>query len=88
MCGQVTKVGPVVTRDVFSFRSSTGHVLQHTTMLTSFPAPVFAHPPIWNTRPGNVRVARGDRAVLDCSATVGQQYNTVSMEPVHAAWTR
>ena len=57
-------------------------------MLTSFPAPVFSHPPIWNTRPGNVRVTRGEKAVLDCSATVGQQYNTVSMEPVHAAWTR
>merc|ERR1711892_659948 len=69
-------------------RSSTGHVLQHTTILTSFPAPVFSHPPIWNTRPGNVRVTRGEKAVLDCSATVGQQYNTVSMEPVHAAWTR
>eukprot|EP00090_Calanus_glacialis_P007841 TRINITY_DN16272_c0_g1_i4.p1 TRINITY_DN16272_c0_g1~~TRINITY_DN16272_c0_g1_i4.p1 ORF type:complete len:321 (-),score=111.77 TRINITY_DN16272_c0_g1_i4:65-949(-) len=69
-------------------RSSTGHVLHHTTMLTSFPAPVFAHPPIWNARPGNVRVVRGAKAVLDCSATVGQQYNTVSMEPVHAAWTR
>ena len=23
-----------------------------------------------------------------CSATVGQQYNTVSMEPVHASWVR
>jgi len=69
-------------------RSSTGQVLQHTTILTSFPAPVFAHPPIWNLSPGNLRVGRGDRAVLECSATVGQQYNTVSKEPVHAAWTR
>eukprot|EP00092_Neocalanus_flemingeri_P041547 GFUD01045246.1.p1 GENE.GFUD01045246.1~~GFUD01045246.1.p1 ORF type:complete len:312 (+),score=103.43 GFUD01045246.1:15-950(+) len=69
-------------------RSANGHNLQHTTMLTSFPAPVFAHPPIWNVQPTNVRVAWGEKAVLDCSATVGQQYNTVSMEPVHAAWTR
>ena len=49
----------MVTRDVFTFRSSTGHVLQQTTMLTSFPEPVFAHNPIWNARPGNVTVAGG-----------------------------
>lgn len=29
-------------------RTESGQSLQHTTRLTSFPPPVFAHPPIWN----------------------------------------
>ena len=69
-------------------RSDAGQMLSHVTRLTSFPAPVFAHPPIWNKEPHNLRVMEGERAVLTCSATVGQQYNTVSSEPVHAAWIR
>jgi len=69
-------------------QSPTGQVLQHTTILTSFPAPVFSHTPIWNKRPASTTVSRGSKAVLECSATVGQQYNTVSTEPVQAAWTR
>ena len=28
--------------------SEAGLSLQHTTRLTTFPPPVFAHPPIWN----------------------------------------
>jgi len=63
-------------------------VLRHSTDLQSFPAPVFAHPPIWNNPPSDVAVPLGQPATLGCSATVGQQYNTVSMEPVHAAWIR
>ena len=69
-------------------QSPTGQTLQHTTILTSFPAPVFSHTPIWNKRPASTRVRRGSKAVLECSATVGQQYNTVSTEPIQAAWTR
>ena len=69
-------------------RSPTGQVLQHTTTLTSFPAPVFSHTPIWNKRPASTRVNKGDKAVMECSAIVGQQYNTVSTEPVQFAWTR
>jgi len=65
-----------------------GEVLRHSTTLQSFPAPVFSHPPIWNSPPTNVTVTLGRPAVLSCSATVGQQYNSVSMEPVHAAWIR
>merc|ERR1712203_765117 len=41
-----------------------------------------------NSPPSNVAVPLGDPATLSCSATVGQQYNTVSMEPVHASWIR
>ena len=63
-------------------------VLRHSTNLESFPAPVFVHSPIWNSPPSNVAVPLGDPATLSCSATVGQQYNTVSMEPVHASWIR
>ena len=63
-------------------------ILRHSTNLESFPAPVFVHPPIWNSPPSNVAVSLGDSATLSCSATVGQQYNTVSMEPVHASWVR
>jgi len=63
-------------------------VLIHSTELQSFPAPVFAHPPIWNVPPSNVVVPLGHPATLTCSATVGQQYNTVSMEPVYASWVR
>ena len=46
------------------------------------------HPLIWNNPPSDVAVPLGQPATLGCSATVGQQYNTVSMEPVHAAWIR
>jgi len=63
-------------------------ILDHSTSLLSFPGPVFAHPPIWNSPPSDVTVSEGEPAVLTCSATVGQQYNTVNMEPVHAAWVR
>ena len=63
-------------------------VLTHSTNLESFPAPVFTHPPIWNSPPSNVAVSLGQPATLACSATVGQQYNSVSMEPVHASWIR
>jgi len=63
-------------------------ILRHSTNLESFPAPVFVHPPIWKNPPTNVAVPLGDPATLSCSATVGQQYNTVSMAPVHASWIR
>ena len=33
-------------------------------------------------------VSRGGRAVLECSATVGQQYNTVTRQPAYAAWVK
>ena len=69
-------------------RTENGQSLQHTTRLTSFPPPVFAHPPIWNQSPVSLWVARGGRAVLECSATVGQQYNTVTRQPAYAAWLR
>lgn len=70
--------------------------------LTSFPPPVFAHPPIWNNPPEDIKVKKGlqnsflrgcddvdllgAQAELLCSVTVGQQYN--SMQPVYAAWLR
>ena len=56
--------------------------------MTSFPPPVFSHPPILNYAPETVVVRRGGRAELECSVTVGQQYNILSMQPVHAAWIR
>ena len=126
--------------------SAAGRRLGHTTRLRTFPPPVFAHPPIWNTQPEDVRVGAADNiltrggnepsrslkffnhrqdptyssaylllqtsrrfvssstsppdgwgvvqvrlggvAVVVCGVTVGQQYNTVSTQPVHAAWTR
>ena len=33
-------------------------------------------------------MSEGEGVELMCSVTVGQQYNTVSMEPVHASWVR
>ena len=36
--------------------SAAGRRLGHTTRLRTFPPPVFAHPPIWNTQPEDVRV--------------------------------
>ena len=33
-------------------------------------------------------VRYGGKASMECSVTVGQQYNTVSMQPVYAAWLR
>ena len=38
--------------------------------------------------PVSVSVSRGTRAVLECSATVGQQYNTVTRQPAYAAWVK
>lgn len=69
-------------------KSKSGQFLRHTTRLQSFPPPVFAHPPIWNHMPSNIKTTRGGNVKLDCSVTVGQQYNTVSMQPVYAAWLR
>jgi len=60
--------------------------LEHSTNLSSFPAPVFAHAPIWNVPPRDVSAVVGEPVILKCSAIVGQQYN--SMEPVQAAWVR
>ena len=34
------------------------------------------------------KVIHGGKASMECSVTVGQQYNTVSMQPVYAAWLR
>lgn len=44
--------------------SDDGLSLHHSTRLTSFPPPVFAHPPIWNQEPGDLAVTRGETAVL------------------------
>jgi len=60
--------------------------LEHATNLSSFPAPVFAHAPIWNLEPMDITAVVGDPVILKCSAIVGQQYN--SMAPVQAAWVR
>ena len=40
--------------------SAAGRRLGHTTRLRTFPPPVFAHPPIWNTQPEDVRVGAAD----------------------------
>ena len=45
--------------------SDEGLSLHHSTRLTSFPPPVFAHPPIWNQEPAGVVVTRGETAVLE-----------------------
>ena len=45
--------------------SQSGLRLQHSTRLTSFPPPVFAHLPIWNQEPSNLVLSRGETAVLE-----------------------
>ena len=50
--------------------------------IRSFPAPVFSHPPIWNSAPGDVRAAIGRPAVLYCAATV-EQYALCTLHSTH-----
>ena len=40
--------------------SGVGFRVSHTTRLESFPPPVFTHPPIWNSMPGDIMVREGN----------------------------
>merc|ERR1712200_353455 len=62
--------------------------ISFTTRLSGFPSPVFSHKPIWKIAPQDKEAFLEDSVELRCSAMLGQQYNTVSLEPVQAAWYR
>ena len=48
--------------------------------------PTFQHLPIWNQEPEDQTVTEGEELKLNCSATVGSQYNSVILQPVSAVW--
>ena len=55
-------------------------------MLRSYSMPNFQHLPIWNEEPEDQTIIQGADLNLNCSATVGSQYNSVILQPVRAFW--
>ena len=60
--------------------------IHHRTMLRSYSMPNFQHLPIWNEEPEDQTIVQGQDLSLNCSATVGSQYNSVILQPVSAFW--
>ena len=60
--------------------------IHHQTMLRSYSMPNFQHLPIWNEEPEDQIIEPGQDLSLNCSATVGSQYNSVILQPVRAFW--
>ena len=66
--------------------SNGGEEIHHRTMLRSYSMPNFQHLPIWNEEPEDQTIIQGADLNLNCSATVGSQYNSVILQPVRAFW--